>query len=192
MRLENLKLSCYMKRLVLLFLICSCLGLLLASCVTTEEPQKQRKRAIRRNCSDCHQDLSAQYQKGIVHAPVKENNCAACHLPHGVLGSLLMRDYPPTLCFRCHIDMKSQQSGLSVHQPVAEGECDSCHNPHNSEYPSLLNAAGNEACFNCHEQEDFSRSNIHAPVLEGCLTCHVPHKSDNRSLLAKNISLAQI
>ena len=160
MRLENFRTLCNYKSLIPMFLISLCLGLLLASCVTTQEPQQERRRTTRRNCSDCHKDLSAQYQKGVVHAPVKENNCAACHLPHGVLGSLLMRDYPPALCFRCHIDMKSQQSGLSVHKPVADGECDSCHNPHNSNYPALLEAAGNEVCFSCHEQEDFSRTNI--------------------------------
>ena len=138
MRLKDLKTDCSKKSLILSFVICLGLVLLVVACVATSEPQQKRRKMTRRNCIDCHKDLSEQYQKGGVHAPVKENNCAACHLPHGILGSLLMREYPPGLCFKCHIDIKSKQSGLSVHKPVANGECGACHDPHNSDYPALL------------------------------------------------------
>ena len=77
------------------------LSLFIAGCVTTPETQQQRK-PKRKNCLECHTELVQKYQSGIVHEPVRSNNCFKCHLSHGIVGALLLREYPPGLCFRCH------------------------------------------------------------------------------------------
>ena len=178
------KMNSYKKK-ILFALASLCLVFILAACVTIPDTQQKRKKATRRNCIDCHNELSQRFQKGVIHAPVKENNCAACHLPHGIIGKLLMREYPPDLCFRCHNGMRSEMRGLSVHQPVEKGDCVVCHDPHNSDYAKLMKAEGNEACFACHDKQNYSRANIHNPVIQGCMTFHEPHKSDIKPLLIK-------
>jgi predicted CXXCH cytochrome family protein len=79
--------------------------------------------------------LVQEYQRGIVHEPVRTNSCAKCHLPHGIVGSLQLREYPPRLCFRCHQGTKVEllQPGVSLHKPVDDGTCDACHDSHNSD-----------------------------------------------------------
>ena len=44
----------------------------------------------RRTCAQCHPDKVAAFQTGIVHQPVKEKNCETCHLPHGLVGTVLI------------------------------------------------------------------------------------------------------
>ena len=42
-------------------------------------------------------------------------------------------------------------------------------------------------CQNCHDMEDIAPEGTHPPVASGeCLTCHTPHGSKNKALLAKS------
>src|SRR5210317_982337 len=146
-----------------------------------------RKAKVRRTCAECHPEKAAAFQSGVVHQPTKENNCEACHLPHGTVPTVLMRQPVPVICLTCHAEFKTATEKKSLHDPVNQGECDSCHQPHNSEFPKLLNSAAESLCFNCHEQELFARQTVHAPVEEGCATCHVPHMSDYPGLLISEV-----
>jgi len=142
-----------------------------------------RKPEIKRTCAQCHPDKAAQYQSGVVHQPVKENNCEACHLPHGLVPTVQMRQPVPVVCLSCHPAFKEAANKKSVHEPVGQGKCEACHKEHNSEYPKLLNAKPEELCFNCHDRGAFTRAYVHAPVNDGCGTCHEPHMADNPRLL---------
>ena len=138
---------------------------------------------IKRTCAECHPDKAAKYQSGIVHSPVKEKNCEACHLPHGIVPAVVMRQQSPFVCLPCHAEFKEAGSKTSVHEPVNKGKCEVCHEDHNSQYPKLLKAAPEEVCFGCHDRKEFTRANVHAPVKQGCDTCHDAHMSDNPKLL---------
>jgi len=143
----------------------------------------ERKPEVRRTCAQCHPELVAEFEIGVVHQPITEKNCEACHLPHGLVPVILMLQPVPAVCLPCHEDFKEADSKTSVHEPVSNGECESCHNPHNSEYPKLLTDPAKKLCFNCHEQEPFTRATVHAPLDEGCSECHVAHMADQQGLL---------
>jgi predicted CXXCH cytochrome family protein len=175
----NLKLKSFVQGLC-----CLSLGImaLTASCVPTSH---EKKPEIRRTCAQCHPEKVAAYQTGVVHQPVKENNCEACHLPHGLVPTVLMRQPVPVVCLPCHAAFKEAASKKSLHEPVGKGKCESCHNPHNSEFPKLLKSAPEEVCFTCHDRKEFTKAKVHAPVKDGCGTCHDPHMADNPELLNK-------
>ncbi len=141
------------------------------------------ERAPARTCLDCHPEMGEKFRQGYVHAPVKKGRCDSCHLPHGLIGGLFLREKEPGLCLSCHGDLKPPATGGSVHQPVADGSCSDCHDPHNSPYPYQLQAEAKESCFACHDRTGFVKKYVHAPLEKGCRTCHDPHFSGNLSLL---------
>ena len=152
--------------------------------VTACGPAPQsRKTQVRRTCAECHPDKADALQSGVVHQPTKEKNCEACHLPHGTVPTILLRQPLPVICLTCHAGFKAAPDKKSWHEPFNKGECDSCHEPHNSEFPKLLNTAVESLCFNCHDREPFARQTVHAPVQEGCASCHLSHMSDYTGLL---------
>jgi predicted CXXCH cytochrome family protein len=75
---------------------------LAALAVSCAPATSERSADVRRTCAQCHPDKVASYQTGFVHQPVKETKCETCHLPHGLVGTLLMRQQPPALCLPCH------------------------------------------------------------------------------------------
>jgi len=156
-------------------------GILAVSCAQT--PQQQKEKAPAKSCLDCHPEMTDRFKQGYVHAPVQENRCDKCHLPHGLIGVVILRLEEPALCYTCHQALLPAAEQRSVHKPVATGQCGSCHDPHNSKYPSLLKTSREETCFGCHDRSSFTQKYVHAPLEKGCETCHNPHKSDNPSLL---------
>ncbi|RJX24395.1 MAG: hypothetical protein C4563_00410 [Desulfobulbus sp.] len=169
------------------WLLSAIAALLVVSCgtpparKTAEEPVP----AAAKKCLECHPEYTERFSKGNVHAPVKEEDCYACHRPHGIYGKIIFRTEQPALCHPCHQEVKSAEGAKSVHQPLTGGPCTTCHNPHNSEYAGLLIADGAESCFACHAREGFSQQFVHAPLAQGCNGCHAPHFSENASLLHK-------
>ena len=146
--------------------------LLLLPCVREAAAQQARK-----TCVDCHAEMVAKLQQGVVHAPVREKNCDACHLPHGIIGGTFLRQEQPELCLRCHQNLA----------PVAvkKGNCSACHASHNSPNARLLLKDRKELCYGCHERSHFEKKNVHAPLSQGCVTCHTPHKSKQPRLLVQ-------
>jgi predicted CXXCH cytochrome family protein len=86
----------------------------------------------------------------------------------------------------CHPQLAK---GRGVHAPVAEGDCASCHQPTAKRHPGAgsmtLVAAGRELCLNCHADPLTKQTYTHAPVSDGCLDCHDPHRSAHKKLLLK-------
>jgi predicted CXXCH cytochrome family protein len=153
---------------------------LAAACV----PQ-HAKRQPRKKCLECHEELREKFLSGIVHSPVKEENCWACHLPHGLIGGTYLRKNQPDLCFPCHKELAADMEKTSVHKPVGDGRCDKCHEVHNGPFPGLLKAERQDSCFACHDRKTIMKANVHSPVETGCETCHDNHASGNPALLLK-------
>lgn len=154
----------------------------LVSCVQAPE---ERERAPAKSCLDCHPAMAERFKQGYIHEPVNEDRCDRCHLPHGLIGVVILREEEPDLCYTCHRELEPDADQVSVHSPVAGGQCHRCHNPHNSKYPGLLTSPGEELCFTCHARDSFSGKYFHAPLEQGCGTCHDPHKSGSSSLLVR-------
>lgn len=162
-----------------------CAMFLLCSCVAGTKTQ-QSKKVLMKQCLDCHPEFKSKFTSGIIHDPVKQETCFACHRPHGLYGKIVFIDDQPNLCYGCHEGVKPAAAAKSVHEPLITGSCTECHLPHNSSYASLLKDEGAKSCFACHAQEPFQRKTIHEPLGQGCDTCHVPHSSDNIALLKLN------
>ena len=142
-------------------------GLAMAACVT----------------ADCHVALG---KAAVVHPPVADRDCAACHVatgqPHPGAGSIAPAAKGRDLCLNCHDDPAKGQ--LFVHPPVADG-CIDCHSPHQSGHAKLLLQPGGKLCLLCHDSV-MSGKKVHGPVSAGnCAMCHAPHASNNQGLLTR-------
>lgn len=137
-------------------------------------------------CSQCHDPKG---KKKVVHPPVKEGDCLACHKPHGGSGRYLLDvgEDQKELCLGCHDSASFKQKFL--HGPVAAGACTNCHDPHESDVRKLLKEPNRQLCLKCHA--DFGKAEseaavIHDPVkLNQCFSCHEPHGAANSALLKK-------
>ncbi len=137
-------------------------------------------------CSQCH---DAKGKKKVVHPPVMDGDCLACHKPHGGSGRYLLDvgEDQTELCIGCHDSATFKQKFM--HGPAAAGACTKCHDPHESANRFLLKESNRELCLKCHV--DFGKAEseatvIHDPVkLNQCFSCHEPHGSTNSSLLKK-------
>lgn len=131
--------------------------------------------------ANCHALLG---KAAVVHAPVAEGDCAACHAatgkPHPGAGSMALAAKGRELCLSCHND---PAKGLPfVHPPVADG-CTDCHAPHQGGNAKLLLQPGGALCLMCHD-DVMSGRKVHGPVAAGnCAICHTPHASANQGLL---------
>jgi len=79
--------------------------------------------------------------------------------------------------------LKQQGAGQkSEHQPYVEKRCNDCHDKNTD---SGFVVAADALCAHCHK--DFPKGDfLHGPAaVGGCLKCHVPHTSENPSLLVK-------
>jgi len=156
-------------------------GAALVACV--QSTGQKVPQASAKTCVECHPEMKDQFSSGHVHAPVKEEKCSACHLPHGLVGGLFFREDEPGMCLSCHRNMKAKPDDASSHDPEGAGKCSNCHTPHNSPYPALLKNSPDQDCLSCHDRSGFRKKIIHAPVNKGCKTCHDPHRSAHPALL---------
>jgi predicted CXXCH cytochrome family protein len=139
-------------------------------------------------CSQCH---DAKGKKKVVHPPVKDGDCLACHKPHGGSGRYLLDvgENQTELCIGCHDSASFKRKFM--HGPVAVGACTKCHDPHESSVKFLLKEPNRELCLKCHA--DFGKAEseakvIHDPVkINQCFSCHEPHGSANSALLKKTM-----
>ena len=133
----------------------------------------QRRAAARpaptRTCYDCHQDARKAFARKFVHAPLKKEDCAACHLSHGFSQQLVLKKSPNELCFDCHGDLR-KTAPAHPHEAFAKGDCIGCHDPHASDLPALVRAGGPTAtCFSCHHEtaQEATLADQHAPFKSG-------------------------
>lgn len=137
-------------------------------------------------CLECHSKAAHLIGKPVVHRPVRDGKCTACHNPHASRHSGLLADSGSALCFNCH-DRRKGFDARVVHKPVEEGKCLSCHDAHASVNAFLLEEPGGKSCFSCHPQEGLmAGKNVHPEVKKGnCRVCHSPHAAAFDGLLVK-------
>ncbi len=158
-----------------------------------EHPGKDGKSfgLVEKGAALCYQCHDAMGKKKVVHSPVKDGDCTACHNPHGAANRYLLDvgEDQSELCFGCHDSASFKQK--SVHGPVALGACTQCHSPHESVEKSLLKGKIRELCLKCHQ--DFAEQMkvapvVHPPVKKGvCTDCHNPHASGFEFMLKKKM-----
>lgn len=162
-------------------------------------------------CLRCHGagTFSGQPSPGqVIHGPVKDGNCLACHTPHAGEHPKLLREPVPTLCLGCHAKPLEDFQGMTLpptkrlfedpqallHPPFAAGDCVACHRPHaaarirrlNANYPGGLYQAYGESsyalCLNCHDAEAFNapRTLKATAFRNGNLNLHQRHVNKNK------------
>lgn len=153
------------------------------------------------NClsAGCHKEMM---NHKLTHPPTDE--CSVCHISNG-------KEHPatsgkefnltkkvPDLCSDCHdINLKSKHN----HTPYKNGECLSCHNPHASDFNKLVKSNDKDLCITCHNkpmqlpdrqipniEQKLLAKNVHPPVQNGCIDCHLPHASNNSALILDEYS----
>lgn len=135
------------------------------------------------DCYQCHD--GAAFTGRVVHEPIVEKNCLACHGPHVSRHEKLLLQREQDLCFGCHVQLAENLAGQQVlHAPLRDGGCSSCHDPHAAEQKNLLQKVGGELCFECHEESRKTYQANHPPFAQGqCSSCHAPHGGDDHRLL---------
>lgn len=141
-------------------------------------------------CTECHGDYVKEQtsEEGFVpHKPFINGQCRACHMPHGIFGSLQLQGTVLTICTSCHEGFDASTNvdeNMKIHKPVSEGGCLICHNSHGSPVKGLLNADEAKICYSCHNKNEFAdKKTVHKAIELSCSSCHSPHKSDKPTLL---------
>lgn len=184
------------------------------SCHSVHKPREValsgRNAAINQQCTACHVNAMASFQKPHAHPlstqPSAGNNgmsCLDCHNPHGTAAkaNLKFASANEPGCFRCHSDKRGPFA--FEHAPVRTEGCASCHEPHGSTNPRMLTRPEVRLqCLECHSniasQSATGASagglvggippafhDVRSPRYANCTTCHMKiHGSHvNRSLL---------
>jgi predicted CXXCH cytochrome family protein len=144
------------------------------------------QKSARKDCLDCHTKFSDKYlgMKN-VHAVVKQKNCEGCHLRHGLVAKLILKQTGNELCQTCHTKDRMGMKPI-MHTALKGGKCTDCHNPHASQTDHLLKVEGKDLCYQCHKKEDYEKKTVHAVLnTKGCAACHFSHSADEKGLLLK-------
>jgi predicted CXXCH cytochrome family protein len=145
-------------------------------CLTCHDPHASTEEAFLLKeqtgalCSECHDPGRASFVERHMGYPVAESRCTSCHNPHG-----------------------SSRPGIllaEVHQPLANKMCNQCHPAASSAAALQPKKTGVALCQGCHSglvNETLARNRLHWPVAgaEACLSCHNPHASKEKGLLAE-------
>lgn len=107
-------------------------------------------------CHDPHRSSTRHLLRALLHAPVEEGKCEACHRTDGKLKIPMNLGF----CHLCHD--KKEFTKPVVHDPVRKGRCFACHDPHGGRWRALLH--GNYTT----EREAQAGTNDH----DLCLRCH--------------------
>ena len=69
-----------------------------------------------------------------------------------------------------------------IHRPIAEKACNSCHEDDIGGHKYPLKRGKTETCTFCHSVAG-TATHQHAPLKDGCSSCHDPHVSQTKFLL---------
>lgn len=145
-----------------------------------EKPQTEPESCI---TEECHAEHTS---KPVVHDPVSEGSCEACHETVDVKEhTYKLIDEEPGLCVQCH-DKPSKEY---VHGALLDGgKCSQCHETHSSENAfRLLAGTVGEMCDECHDVIE-EAIHIHGPTSVGeCTLCHDAHESDYKDRLTMGL-----
>jgi len=137
------------------------------------------KKPVKDTCASCHDDIPGKNAK-VIHQPVGDGDCTACHNPHATNTKSLVKKTAPALCWDCHDNFLEK---AKFKHDVVE-DCTGCHKPHQSAEQALLAKNILKLCGDCHDDKDLKAVKGHAGS-EGkaCTVCHDPHTGTNAKLL---------
>jgi DmsE family decaheme c-type cytochrome len=146
--------------------------------------------AVNEKCLGCHEKANQANYMASMHAR-RNVACTSCHSVHSPKSAKahLKTESETETCFTCHKSERAKAMRTS-HHPVREGKmsCTSCHNPHDGSRPSMIKADSvNELCYTCHAEKRGPFLFEHAPVREDCVSCHEPHGTNHKRLLAQKL-----
>ena len=148
----------------------------------------RRAADINRQCSTCHTNVWASFQKPYKHRlPEGAMSCVDCHNPHG---TALARSIQTTRadepgCMKCHGDKAGPFP--FEHAPVRLEGCGACHDVHGSANPRMLTRSQVRfVCMECHSNlpvpQPAANSNLgtvgpalhdlRSPRFQNCTLCH--------------------
>jgi predicted CXXCH cytochrome family protein len=173
-------------------------------CLACHDPHQSDRTVLLKDtttvlCIGCHPKVGASVSGAHPHIPAGRD-CRDCHVGHASAERNLLSMPVETLCLSCHDKVaRSLRDGGTIHAPLSQkNSCLSCHTPHGSEQEHLVRAASPKLCFRCHGERSMDSPEngfvdmqkrihgsavVHAPVADGCGTCHDPHVSKNPALL---------
>ena len=124
-----------------------------------------------RMCSECHQDIDAQFTLPS-HHPIHEERvfCTDCHDPHGVpVEKSLRGSSVKEVCTKCH----SEKSGPFIYEHAElNDDCRNCHLPHGSANNNLLLASQPFLCLQCHTGHRAADGSSKRAFYTRCTDCH--------------------
>lgn len=139
------------------------------------------------NCIRCHGNTvgaSNVAEKEKIHAPIRQDDCIACHSPHLKINSYMLLGEPDKICEWCHGAVT--RIGDQRHAALDDRRgCRTCHVPHYSDQPPLLSKKQPDLCLECHpgRMPDPKNPLAHGIMREGkCTACHDPHTSVDKAL----------
>ncbi len=157
-------------------------------------------------CPSCHATLVKAPGGGpwaVGHKPVDENKCRLCHRSHTAPNRRLLKSPQAQSCRPCHAGFFAAIEAddmRSLHKPVKEGACGACHTLHGGTLAKLLkDGVRGPVCGGCHPNPPGAHHQFSADQLKvagdpsqieasGCLLCHLPHASAQRTLLLATAS----
>jgi DmsE family decaheme c-type cytochrome len=145
---------------------------------------------VNASCLKCHEKAGQANYQSSMHARrnVACTECHSVHSPKSVKAQLKTK-LDSEACYTCHKSERAKAMRTS-HHPVREGKmsCSSCHNPHDGSRPKMVKADSvNELCYTCHAEKRGPFLFEHAPVREDCTSCHEPHGTNHKRLLAQKL-----
>ena len=147
--------------------------------LSVEKPQTKQDTCI---TEECHTEHTA---KPVVHDPVSEGSCEACHETVDVKEhTYKLIDQEPALCWQCHDKLTKPY----IHGALKEGSCSQCHETHASDNPFLLLAkTAGKMCEECHDVVE-NATHVHGPTsVSECTLCHEAHESDYEKRLTMGL-----
>ena len=161
--------------------------LLVASAVAQQHPVPLDSNVTAAKCIECHENKA----KGKAVHTATEKGCLSCHevrVAKDVTRVKLITATPLKLCLTCHSKMDAAQVKGHMHSPAIR-DCLKCHDPHTSDnkYELLKSTSGSgmsdNLCLTCHNTglNPPKEGSRHAALDLGCDTCHVTHKTGDKS-----------
>jgi len=140
----------------------------------------QLKLAEPKNCTICHEDITAQFQLNERHR-LQEGilTCTSCHDPHEPSARGRLAGFKHESCLICHTDKGGPF--LYEHEASRIEGCSSCHEVHGSPNRRLLTHQSiADLCFSCHGMAPSWHARFDSYSTK-CTTCHVTIHGSNLS-----------
>jgi predicted CXXCH cytochrome family protein len=141
-------------------------------------------------CISCHTDVGELHSKKTLHQPAFVQGCTTCHEPHGGDNAKLLRAQGSALCLECHGPKSQPQALKDAHVvTIFYGKVTLPEDYFVKNKVTILPIKGGKGHPTpAHPTEDIrdldDLTKIKTQI--NCMTCHQPHASGGKALLAKD------